>query len=136
MSAAGGGATGGEQAAPRILVIEDDPSVVHLLTELLQQEGYAVTVAEDGLEGLVKLRTGQPDLAVLDIMMPDVSGVRVLQQLLEEGGGHLPVPVVVITGSPEGAARCRRLLGDDDVFEKPFSPEHLVGRIRTHLGGQ
>lgn len=133
---AGSAGTAGQDRGAQVLVIEDDPSVVELLTELLGREGYTVTVAEDGLEGLVKLRMRQPDLAVLDIMMPDVSGVRVLHQLLEEGGGRLPVPVVVITGSPAGAARCRELLGDADVFEKPFASARLVARIRQHLEGR
>lgn len=126
MSGAGAG-------PPRVLIIEDDPEVVDLLTEILEGEGYAVTVAEDGLEGLMKLRTAQPDLAVLDIMMPDINGVRVLHQLLEEGGGTLPVAVVVVTGSPEGAARCRELLDPGDVFEKPFDPGGLLKRVRAHL---
>lgn len=119
--------------APRVLIIEDDPDVVELLTELLEGEGCQVTVAEDGLEGLMKMRTGQPDLALLDIMMPDINGVRVLHQLLEEGAGVLPVPVLVVTGSPEAAARCRQLLDADDVFEKPFEPAGLLDRVRFWL---
>lgn len=118
--------------SPRILVIEDDPSVSTLLVEILGQEGYDVRVAQDGLAGLVKFRAGQPDLAVLDLVMPDVDGVRFLEQVIEEEGG-VPVPVVVITGSSDGAARCRALLGTADVFEKPFDPDELIARIRTHL---
>jgi DNA-binding response OmpR family regulator len=119
--------------AGRVLIVEDDRDVVTLLVEILRHEGFTATVAEDGLAGLLKIRTGQPDLALLDIMMPDVDGVRVLEQLLEEGGGELPVPIIVMTGSPEGAARARKLLGPADVFEKPFDPDRLVGRIRAHL---
>lgn len=122
-----------DATAGRVLIVEDDRDVVTLLVEILQHEGYTATVAEDGLVGLLKIRTGQPDLALLDIMMPDVDGVRLLEQLLEEGGGELPVPIIVMTGSPEGAAKARRLLGRDDVFEKPFDPDRLVRRIRVHL---
>jgi DNA-binding response OmpR family regulator len=122
-----------DATAGRVLIVEDDRDVVTLLVEILQHEGYTATVAEDGLVGLLKIRTGQPDLALLDIMMPDVDGVRLLEQLLEEGSGELPVPIIVMTGSPEGAARARRLLGRDDVFEKPFDPDRLVRRIRVHL---
>lgn len=117
---------------PRVLLIEDDEDVIRLLTEILTHDGFSVTVARDGLEGLLKMRTGGPEVALLDIMMPDVNGVRVLEQLMEEEG-ELPVPVIVITGSPEGAAQSRRILGRDDVFEKPFAPERLIRRIRTHL---
>ena len=121
------------ERTPRILVVEDDQDVITLMVEILTHEGFEPVVATDGLVGLLKIRTGAPDVALLDIMMPDVNGVRVLEQLLEEGDGTLPVPVVVMTGSPEGAAACRRLLGDDDVFEKPFDPDALISRIRAHL---
>lgn len=117
----------------RILLIEDDPGVVRFLQVYLGDEGYAIDTAEDGLEGLLKLKVTRPDLAVVDVMMADVNGVRVLEQLLEEGGGRLPVPVVVITGSLQGAARCRQLLGPDDVIEKPFDPDVLLRRIRHHV---
>jgi two-component system, OmpR family, response regulator len=118
--------------APLILVIEDDAHVVTLLHELLRVEGYEVTDARDGLLGLLKLATGGADAVLLDVMMPDLDGVRVLEQLLEEHG-QLPVPVLVITGSPEGARRCRELIGRDDVFEKPFDPAKLLGRLQSRL---
>lgn len=118
---------------PRILVIEDDPDVITLLREILEHEGFEVMVADDGLTGLLKLRGEQPDVTLLDIMMPNVNGVRVLEQLREEGDGTVGRTVIVITGSPEGAAESRTILGRDDVFEKPFDPDRLVARIRTHL---
>lgn len=119
----------------RILIIEDDPAVSELLTNVLKAEGYQAAVAADGLEGLLRLRTGQPDAAVLDIMMPDINGVRVLEQLLEEGGGELEVPVLVITGSSDAAATSRRLLGDENVFEKPFDPDALLERLAALIAG-
>jgi DNA-binding response OmpR family regulator len=116
-----------------ILVVEDDPVVVTLLTELLHAEGYDVEVATDGLVGLLKLRTAAVDAVLLDVMMPDVDGTRMLRQLLEEHEDRLPVPVLVITGSPEGARTCRDLLGEDRVFEKPFDPNTLLQRLRSLL---
>ncbi|MTV25614.1 response regulator [Nitriliruptoraceae bacterium ZYF776] len=116
-----------------ILVVEDDRNVVTLLRELLTQEGHEVTTATDGLTGLLKLRGGDPDAVLLDVMMPDVDGIRVLEQLLEEHGGRLPVPVLVVTGSPDGARRCRELLGDAEVFLKPFDPAEVLGRLRVRL---
>ena len=117
-----------------VLVIEDDADVVALLEQLLEHEGYDVAAARDGLEGLVKLSTVRPDALLLDIMMPDVDGHRVLKQLLEENDGEVPFPVIVITGSPEGAAQARLLLGADSVFEKPFDPQPLLDRLREVLG--
>lgn len=118
----------------KVLVIEDDESVVQFLEAYLADQGYEVETAPDGLVGLVKLHMGRPDAIVLDIMMPDVDGIRVLEQMIEEGGGQLPQPVIVITGYPEGAARCRELLDPADVFEKPFDPDDLVARLVAHLG--
>ncbi len=119
----------------KVLIIEDDESVTEFLEAYLTSEGYDIEIASDGLAGLLKLKRPTPaDLAVVDIMMPDVDGIRVLEQMLEEGGGSLPQPVLVITGYPDGAARCRELLGPDDVFEKPFDPGDLVARLDAHLG--
>lgn len=122
-------------ARAQILVIEDDPDVVALLSAILEHEGLEVAVAQDGLDGLLRLQTAQVDLALLDIMMPDVDGLRVLEQLHEESGGALPVPVIVMTGSPEGAQRSRALLGPADVFEKPFDPTLLLERVHARLDG-
>ncbi|MFP5310046.1 MAG: response regulator transcription factor [Actinomycetes bacterium] len=128
--------TGAQSEAPRhrVLLVEDDEDVVALLREILSHEGFEPVVARDGLEGLLRMQTGTPDLALLDIMMPDVNGVRVVEQLLEDGDGSLPVPIIVITGSPDGAAQARELLGREDVFEKPFDPTKLIARIRERLG--
>jgi DNA-binding response OmpR family regulator len=120
-------------SAPRILVIEDDAHVVTMLRELLRHEGFEVATAADGLAGLLALRSVEADAVLLDVMMPDVDGVRVLEQLLEEHEGALPVPVIVITGSPDGARRCRDLLGEREVFTKPFDPAALVARLRDRL---
>ena len=117
----------------RVLIVEDDPDVVGFLEAFLGVEGFEVEAAEDGLVGLLKIQSAPPDIAIVDVMMPDVDGVRVLEQLIEEGKGRLPVPVVVITGSPEGAACCRVLLGHDDVIMKPFDPAVLLERIHAHL---
>jgi DNA-binding response OmpR family regulator len=115
-----------------VLIVEDDVHVVTMLRELLRVEGYETTEARDGLVGLLKLATSGADAVLLDVMMPDLDGVRVLEQLLEEHG-EVPVPILVITGSPDGARRCRELLGPADVFEKPFDPHLLLARLQHRL---
>lgn len=118
----------------RVLVVEDDASVATLLTGLLEDEGFEVVGAEDGLAGLLALRSTDADAVLLDVMMPDVDGVRLLEQVLEEHAGELPVPILVVTGSVDGARRCRELIGDEAVFLKPFDPGVLVERLRGRLG--
>lgn len=117
----------------RILIVEDDDDVSQLLQTVCEAEGWQADVAPDGLEGLIRLGTGDIDLVLLDLMMPDVSGLRVLQQLFEEGGGALEVPVIVVTGSPIGAESAREVLDAADVFDKPFEVDELVARMRTLL---
>lgn len=116
---------------PLALIVEDDRGVRNLLETVLTAEGFEVASARDGLEGLLKLRMLTPAVLVLDIMMPDVGGLRVLDELAED---HADVPVVVVTGKPEAAASCRERIGADNVFEKPFDVDALVSRLRAVAG--
>ena len=120
----------------RILIVEDDNEVSQLLTTMCEAEGWETDVAPDGLEGLIRLGTGAIDVVLLDLMMPDVSGLRVLQQLFEEGGGSLEVPVIVVTGSAVGAQEARSVLDAADVFEKPFEVTDLLERMKALLDGE
>jgi DNA-binding response OmpR family regulator len=117
---------------PLVLVVEDDKGVRDLLEALLSAEGFTVRTARDGLEGLLKLRMFSPAALVLDIMMPDVGGLRVLDELAEE---HADVPVIVVTGKPQAAEEARTRLGRDNVFDKPFDVDELVTRIRAVARG-
>lgn len=111
-----------------VLVVEDDRGVRDLLVTVLSTEGFAVHTARDGLEGLLKLRMCAPAAVVLDIMMPDVGGLRVLDELVEE---HADIPVIVVTGKPEAAEQACQRLGSENVFDKPFDIDQLVSRIRA-----
>lgn len=117
---------------PLVLVVEDDRAVRALLESVLGAEGFKVASARDGLEGLLKLRMLAPAVLVLDIMMPDVGGLRVLDELATE---HAEVPVIVITGNPEAANEARDRLGDDNVFEKPFDVDAVVARVQAVARG-
>lgn len=117
-----------EPTEPTVLVIEDDAGVRTLIETVLEAADCRVVSARDGLEGLVKLRSHNPAVLVLDIMMPDVGGLRVLEELAEE---HSDVAVVVVTGKPEAANAARELLGDDRVFDKPFDVDELAERVTT-----
>jgi DNA-binding response OmpR family regulator len=119
----------------RVLVVEDDPSVRGLLHTLLTGEGYEVTTASDGLAGLVKASTAKPDLMLLDLMMPDLGGVRVLEELRSDPALS-DVPVIVVTGKLEAVPSLRGLLGDDNVFVKPFGVTELLERVAAVTGAR
>ena len=112
----------------KVLVVEDDPSVRGLLHTLLTGEGYDVATASDGLAGLVKASTQRPDLMLLDLMMPDLGGIRVLEELREDPT-MADIPVIVVTGKLEAVPPLRALLGEDNVFVKPFGVTELLERV-------
>jgi DNA-binding response OmpR family regulator len=118
----------------RVLVVEDDPSVRGLLHTLLTAEGYDVSTASDGLAGLVKAAQTLPDLILLDLMMPDLGGVRVLEELREDPELD-ETPVLVVTGQVDAVPGMRRLLGEDNVFVKPFAVAELLSRVAGITGG-
>ncbi len=122
------------QPGPRVLVVEDDPSVRGLLHTLLTAEGYDVVTASDGLAGLVKASSQRPALILLDVMMPDLGGIRVLEEL--RGDATLAdVPVIVVTGKVDAVPALQAVLGEDSVFAKPFAVADLLTRIHEVTGG-
>jgi CheY-like chemotaxis protein len=120
--------------SPFVLVVEDDPSVRGLLQTLLTAEGYEVGTASDGLAGLVKASAQHPALILLDLMMPDLGGIRVLEEM--RGDPQLrDIPVVVVTGKVDAVPGLREVLGHDNVFAKPFAVAELLDRVSTITGG-
>ena len=100
---------------PLILVVEDDPSVQNLMKVLLEAEGYEVIHAEDGLEGLVKMELQHPSLVILDLMMPNVTGDRVIDEI--RGDPRLNrVPLLVVSGRHDVHESFDDLLGKANVF--------------------
>ena len=118
----------------KILVVEDDPSVRGLLQTLLSAEGYDVATASDGLAGLVKATSSPPSLVLLDLMMPDLGGVRVLEEMRDDPE-LADIPVIVVTGKIDAVPGMRDLLGEDNVFLKPFAVGELLGRVAEVTGG-
>lgn len=121
-------------SATRVLVVEDDPSVRGLLHTLLSAEGYDVATASDGLAGLVKATSTHPALVLLDLMMPDLGGVRVLEELREDPE-LAGTPVIVVTGKVDAVPGIRALLGAGSVFVKPFAVAELLTRVAEVTGG-
>ena len=119
--------------AKTILIVEDEEAVRELEKFILEQQGYDVMEARDGLEGLAKAEFRKPDLILLDLMMPDVSGGRMFDEM-KRHPTTTGIPIIVVTGKPDAHEMFDDALGPDNVIMKPFEAETLLGRIRDHIG--
>jgi DNA-binding response OmpR family regulator len=114
----------------RILVIEDDPTVGEVVARYLSREGYQVALETDGMAGLQRALAQPPDLLVLDLMLPNLSGLDVFRRLRQRA----PVPVIMLTARSGEVDRVTGLeLGADDYVAKPFSPRELTARVKAVL---
>jgi DNA-binding response OmpR family regulator len=115
----------------KILIVEDNPDLAFGLRRTLEFEGYDVTIAEDGRQGLEEARVGEAELVVLDLMLPEMDGFRVLREL--RGGGSR-VPVLVLTARGDESDIVMGFdSGADDYVTKPFSTLELLARVRALL---
>src|SRR5579871_6432739 len=115
---------------PQILVIDDDPKITQMLRRALSQEGYAVQIAGSGAAGLEGAQALQPDLVVLDVLMPEIDGLEVCRRLRRAGD----TPILLLTAKDEVEDRVRGLdSGADDYLVKPFALEELLARTRALL---
>ena len=113
-----------------VLIIDDDPRITALLKRALNYEGYPATVAGDGAGGLERALRENPDLVVLDIMMPGLDGWEVCRRIRAEKD----IPVLMLTARDEVADRVKGLdLGADDYLVKPFALEEFLARVRALL---
>lgn len=114
----------------RVLVVDDEPMVREVVTAYLERDGYRVATAADGQAALDALDAEQPDLVVLDVMLPKLDGFDVLSRLRKV----TDVPVILLTARTEEVDRVLGLeLGADDYVVKPFSPRELAARVRSVL---
>ena len=115
---------------PTIMVVDDDAVIVKMLERILRLEGYDVITAGDGKAALLLLEKAKPDLVILDIMMPGLDGVQVLQLMRERSN----VPVIMLTARDEDFSIKQTLeLGADDYVKKPFRTPVLLARIQAKL---
>ena len=127
----GAALAGGAQAEARLLVVEDDPNIVELLSASLRFAGFSVATAASGGAAVAAARESRPDLVVLDVMLPDLDGFEVVKRMRAEG---VRTPVVFLTARDATDDKIRGLtLGGDDYVTKPFSLEELTARIRAVL---
>ena len=117
-------------ANEKILVVDDDTNICELLRLYLTKEGYQVTTANDGEEGLEKFNQLKPDMVLLDVMMPKMDGLEVCRRIRKLGN----TPVMMLTAKGETFDKVLGLeLGADDYLGKPFSPRELLARIKALL---
>lgn len=114
----------------KILIIEDDPDIAAIERDYLALSSYDVEIAADGASGLARGLSGEFDLILLDVMLPEMDGFTVCRKLREK----IETPILMVTARREDIDKIRGLgLGADDYVEKPFSPSVLVARVRAHL---
>jgi DNA-binding response OmpR family regulator len=120
-------------ASERLLVADDDRDIRDLVAFKLQQAGFTVETVEDGLAALTSARASRPALAVLDVMMPGLSGVDVARELRADPG-TARVPIIMLTAkAQERDVEAGFASGADDYVVKPFSPRELVSRVQAVL---
>jgi len=112
----------------RVLVVDDEPRVVRFLSIKLKATGYEVLTAGNGLDAIEQVQAKEPDMVVLDVIMPGMDGFETLKQIRALSS----VPVIILSGKESNADKVKGLeLGADDYLSKPFSPEELVARIEA-----
>ncbi|MDX5475682.1 MAG: response regulator transcription factor [Bacillaceae bacterium] len=115
----------------KVLIVDDEQSIVTLLQYNLEQAGYDVVVANDGEEGLHKALEEQPELIVLDLMLPKMDGIEVCKELRQR---KVMVPILMLTAKDDEFDKVLGLeLGADDYMTKPFSPREVVARVKAIL---
>jgi DNA-binding response OmpR family regulator len=114
----------------KVLVVDDEPKIVDLVKLYLERDGYRVLTALDGNAALAAIRDEHPDLVILDLMLPGVSGLDVCRSVRS----HSSVPIIMLTARAEEVDKLIGLeIGADDYVTKPFSPRELSGRVRAVL---
>lgn len=120
-------------AATRVLIVEDEEALATLLEYNLTKEKFAVTLAADGDEGLLKLEEEPPDVVILDWMLPKTSGIEICRRIRSKPETR-NIPIIMLTARSEEADRIRGLeTGADDYLTKPFSTKELIARVRAVL---
>jgi DNA-binding response OmpR family regulator len=117
-----------------LLMIEDDARLAQMVIEYLSQSGFEVTHANDGEQGLEQLQLIQPELVILDLMMPGIDGLEVCRRIRALPGQASRVPVLMLTAKGDPMDRVIGLeIGADDYLPKPFEPRELLARVRAVL---
>ncbi|MCS7239309.1 MAG: response regulator [Thermoguttaceae bacterium] len=121
------------QRKKRILLVDDDPDIVEAIRAALEANGYEILIARDGNQGLVLAETENPDLVILDMMMPKRSGFLVLERLRRTR--RVPLRIIMITANEGSRHKAyAEMLGVDDYIRKPFAMDRLIESVNRLLG--
>ena len=116
----------------KILVIDDDPTLIKMVQPFLESHGFSVAAAMNGEEGIEKLKSDRPDLIILDVQMPKMNGYTFIFEMKKIGGAR-SIPIIVLTAK-EGMAEIFKVEGVREYITKPFKPEVLLNHINKHAG--
>ncbi len=121
--------------AKKILIVEDEELIYELLQRKLTQEGYEVSVAKDGVEGLEKMREVKPDLILLDIIMPKKGGFEVMEEIQkDETLKDIPVIVISNSGQPVELDKAQKLGAKDWLIKTEFDPQEVIEKVKKQIG--
>jgi len=121
--------------AKKILLIEDEKIIVNLLEKKLTKEGYDVSVAWDGKEGLLKMREKKPDLILLDIIMPEMGGFEVMEEIVKDKElKKIPIIIISNSGQPVELGRAKKLGAKDWLIKTEFDPQEVLDKVVKQIG--
>ncbi len=120
--------------AKKVLIIEDYPATAEMISNILKTEGIDVVTAADGPSGLAKAKSAKPDLILLDIMMPEMSGFEVCEKLKADSGTS-SIPIIIVSvRAAEDSIKKGKELGASEYISKPFDPFKLIEVVKKYLG--
>ena len=121
--------------AKKILLVEDEEIMIDLLQRKLTREGYEISVARDGIEGLEKMRKTKPDLVLLDIIMPNMGGFEVMEEMAKEKElKKIPVIIIYNSGQPVELDRAKKLGAKDWLIKTEFDPQEVIDKVVRQIG--
>ena len=119
----------------KILLIEDEDVIIDLLQRKLEKEGYEIEVAHDGQEGLDKMKKIKPDLVLLDIIMPKLGGLEVMEKKKKDPGlRNIPVIIISNSGQPVELERAKKLGARGWLIKTEFDPQEVVEKVKKEIG--
>jgi len=121
--------------AKKILLVEDEKTMVNLLEKKLSREGYDVSVARDGEKGLKKLKKVRPDLILLDIVMPKMDGFGVMEEIIKNKElKNIPIIIISNSGQPVDLVRAKKLGAKDWLVKTEFDPQEVLDKVIKQIG--